>query len=264
MRKYDEDGQGYFTKKDVAGIVCDLQEQFRKNEELHLSNRMLKKLLVAAIIFFFLLVASIFGLSFAVASLTKELSVNVNQIGAALTTTDGTIVSTDSRADVYQSEEVEEGVDCISTEAVEAIKQNVVGGKNVMMQRFGMDGTGFQLASLAAGGAHYDEELDLYCYPIPGSTTGDAYCISPQAHPKCSAQNGNRRLGNGNSGTGCTCWYNGSNKWTCPGGCNQPEPTPTHTPHETFPPLEPTVAPTDEVTQLVNLVAETQAPTGAP
>jgi hypothetical protein len=62
---------------------------------------------------------------------------------------------------VYQSKEVEEGVDCIPGEAVEAIKQNAVGGKNVMVQRFGMDGTGFQLASLATGGAVYNEAFTV-------------------------------------------------------------------------------------------------------
>jgi hypothetical protein len=78
-----------------SSVIC--KEQFRKNEDLHLCNRMLKKLLIVAVVFFVLLVASFFGLSFVVASLlTKELSVSVSQIGAALTPPDGTIMSTDA------------------------------------------------------------------------------------------------------------------------------------------------------------------------
>jgi hypothetical protein len=185
--KYDEDGNGMFSKAEVTAIIADLQEQFRKNEELVLSNTMLKRMLIAAIIFFFLLVGSIFGLSFAVASMTKDTSIN----NGALYTKDGTtVIATDSRADIFQAEAFDFG-SCMSATEVESLKTKVVEGKNVMIQTNHEDGN-TQLGLLSPVGATFNNASGVACFPDPNGSS-NKICIYPDSD-KCQEPETRRRL----------------------------------------------------------------------
>mmetsp|Transcript_3753 Transcript_3753/g.5910 ORF Transcript_3753/g.5910 Transcript_3753/m.5910 type:complete len:307 (+) Transcript_3753:66-986(+) len=189
LLKYDEDGNGVFSKAEVTAIIHDLQEQFRQNEELVLSNKMLKRLLIGAVIFFILLVASIFGLSFAVASLTKDMSVNT-ATGTLYTKDGSAVVATDSRAELYQVESFDFG-GCISLAEAETMRKQVVEGKNVLVEQVADDGSQ-KLSFLSASGATFNATTGVSCFPVPGDSSGTRYCVGPD--PNCESPEARRRM----------------------------------------------------------------------
>ena len=205
---YNEDGDGKFSKNEVIKIVTDLQQQFRENEELVLSNKMLKKLLMVAVIFFLLTVLSIFGLSFAVALLTKETSIDASN-NNALTNKDGSaIVSTNSRMDIFDSSSFED-FDCIAADSAAVIKEHLLGGQNVAMKRNKDDG-GYQIENLQSSGMTYNETSGVVCTPLP-ENPGMAICMYPN-EGSCGKPESRRKLAAGGK-------CNGSNK-NEPGDCN--------------------------------------------
>mmetsp|Transcript_19529 Transcript_19529/g.31412 ORF Transcript_19529/g.31412 Transcript_19529/m.31412 type:complete len:344 (-) Transcript_19529:89-1120(-) len=233
--EYDKNGDGSFSKKDVLCIVADLKKQFHKNESLASSNLLLKRLLFGAIVFFLLLVASIFGLSFAVATLTRETIVDTSS--GTLYNKDGTMaVATDSRAELFQATSFDFG-DCLSMSEVETIKTHVLEGKNVMVER--SSETDHQLEFLSPSGAIYDDETGVACFPMP-EKGGLLYCLHPDG--ACNdPENGHRVLaaggqckGNGNNkncATGTLCDPNSCDISSCgentycepdPNGCSCP------------------------------------------
>jgi len=191
FREYDKDGDGSFSKAEVMSIISDLKKEFQTNQALATSNMLLKRMLFGAVVFFLLLVASIFGLSFAVASLTRETT--VDSASGALYNKDGSmVVATDSRADLYFVESYDFG-DCISNSAVEAIKMQVVEGKNVMVEFNTQDGAGHRLELLSPSGATFDDETGKACFPMPERPS--AYiCMIPEGGA-CNDPENRRRLG---------------------------------------------------------------------
>mmetsp|Transcript_56967 Transcript_56967/g.138789 ORF Transcript_56967/g.138789 Transcript_56967/m.138789 type:complete len:333 (-) Transcript_56967:1450-2448(-) len=212
MLKYDKDGDGSFSKEEVADLIKDLQAQARVNADLAMANKILKRILIGAIVFFFLLVASIFGLSFAVAQLSKDTAVDMSS-GAMYVKgsggndgNTGVIVATNSRADVFHAESYEFG-DCLLVSDFLSIKENVLKGTNVVLQRNSMTGRNITLEQLAATGATMEQDVDsetgdiifddegTICFFLPDKPNNEPYCMTKVGpdHP-CSQNGSTRRL----------------------------------------------------------------------
>jgi hypothetical protein len=205
MLKYDKDGDGSFSKEEVASLIKDLQTQGRANADLAMANKILKRILIGAIIFFLLLVASIFGLTFAVANLTKETTIDTTS-GTLYAKDSEVIVATNSRADVFQAESFDFG-DCILTSDVVNIKENILKGTNVVLQRNPYTGKNVSLEQLTASGAQLEQDVtptgDIIvdrdgkvCFHLPDSLPGQPpYCITKVGpdHP-CNQIGATRRL----------------------------------------------------------------------
>ena len=212
MLKYDKDGDGSFSKEEVAELIKDLQAQNRANADLAMANKILKRILIGAIIFFFLLVASIFGLSFAVAQLSKDTAVDMSS-GALYAKgsgggdgNTGVIVATNSRADVFHAESYDFG-DCLLVSDFVSIKENVLKGTNVVLQRNAMTGRNITLEQLAATGATMEQDVDpetgdiifndegTICFFLPDKPNNEPYCMTKVGpdHP-CSQNGSTRRL----------------------------------------------------------------------
>mmetsp|Transcript_56966 Transcript_56966/g.138783 ORF Transcript_56966/g.138783 Transcript_56966/m.138783 type:complete len:332 (-) Transcript_56966:1452-2447(-) len=212
MLKYDKDGDGSFSKEEVAELIKDLQAQARVNTDLAMANKILKRILIGAIVFFFLLVASIFGLSFAVAQLSKDTAVDMSS-GAMYAKgsggndgNTGVIVATNSRADVFHAESYEFG-DCLLVSDFVSIKENVLKGTNVVLQRNAMTGRNITLEQLAATGATMEQDVDsetgdiifddegTICFFLPDKPNNEPYCMTKVGpdHP-CSQNGSTRRL----------------------------------------------------------------------
>lgn len=191
MTQYDEDGNGTFDKDEVLNIVNDLRSEFQSNERLRESNLLLKRLLIGAVVFFLLMVASIFGLSFAVASLTKETSVDGK--GQLYTADGSTAIATNARADLFVVENILETGGCTTMDAMDAIKEAVLDGHNVVVQG-NLDDGSFQLEQLSSSGAIYNEETGMACFPMP-EKPDKLYCIFPgKVDSRCNTPESRRRL----------------------------------------------------------------------
>ncbi len=202
--EYDKNGDGSFTKNEVMCIISDLKKQFRANEDLTASNRLLKRMLFGAIVFFFLLVGSLFGVSVAVATLTKETTVK----DGSLYIKDGSsVVATDSRAHTYDVDSFEFG-DCLAASTLEAIKIHVQEGKNVILKR--NNGTDHKMELLSPSGATYNDETGVSCFPLPESVD-KVFCFFPDTG-NCNNPSNRRRIlttcnrkGCDRTTTGCQC-----------------------------------------------------------
>eukprot|EP00539_Tryblionella_compressa_P011960 CAMPEP_0178812710 /NCGR_PEP_ID=MMETSP0745-20121128/19977_1 /TAXON_ID=913974 /ORGANISM="Nitzschia punctata, Strain CCMP561" /LENGTH=383 /DNA_ID=CAMNT_0020473533 /DNA_START=42 /DNA_END=1190 /DNA_ORIENTATION=+ len=243
--EYDKNGDGSFSKKDVLCIVADLKKQFHKNESLASSNLLLKRLLFGAIVFFLLLVASIFGLSFA-ADLKKQFHKNESLASSNLllkrllfgaivfflllvasifglsfavaTLTRETIVDTSSGT-LYNKD----GTMAVATDSRAELFQatSFDFGDCLSMSEVEtikthvLEGknvmversseTDHQLEFLSPSGAIYDDETGVACFPMP-EKGGLLYCLHPDG--ACNdPENGHRVLAAGGQ-----CKGNGNNK----------------------------------------------------
>jgi hypothetical protein len=152
--------------------------------------------LIGAVIFFFLLVGALFGVSIAVAILTKETTVS----NGALYTKDGSaVVATDSHAEVFGVDLYDFGA-CISVEHVETIKAHVQDGKNVVLQKNSEDGTNHELEVLSPSGATYNEETGVACFRTPEDSS-KVFCLLPDSGSCNQPENHGRVLArcNGNN-----------------------------------------------------------------
>ena len=212
--EYDKNGEGHFTKNEVLNIITDLKKSSYHNNELTASNKMMKKMLYGAVVFFFLLVGSLFGVSIAVAVLTKETSV---QDGTLYNKDGSAIIATDSRADKYDVDTFDFG-DCLTAGTVETIKSHVEEGKNVIVSRHHVDGTSHELEMLTASGAIYNDQTGVACYPLP-ERPDKLYCVFPHSEV-CAAPENRRRSRHLAAGGNCK---NANNKHCQP---DEPEPDP--------------------------------------
>jgi len=179
LRKYDKSGVGTFSKDEVVSIILDLRETLRKNEILGNSNKLFKRLLFGSIGFIVLLLASMFGLSYAVAALTAN--TEVQNDGTLLAKNTDTAISTDSRAIVHEVTASNEQYCLMSTE-VAAIKDEVLAGKNVVMQ---INDSATSLEQLFASGSKFDENQACFWVPEKGKhdcfnkVTDGQSCVPP-------------------------------------------------------------------------------------
>jgi hypothetical protein len=134
------------------------------------------------------LVGSLFGVSIAVASLTKETSI---QDGTMYSKDGSAVVATDSRADRYEVDTFDFG-DCLSVAYVEAIRSHVEEGRNIIVSRHHVEGASHQLEILSPSGATFNDETGVACYPLP-EKRGKVYCLFPESKV-CSDPENRRRL----------------------------------------------------------------------
>jgi len=119
---------------------------------------MMKRALIGAIVFGTLLLSSLFGLSFAVASLSNVTT--VDEMGTLLSKADLQPIATDSRSMNHAvMAGVEQNSYCILESEVDLIKEEVLSGKNVVLELFEDETEDNLLAEqLSASGAKFDGE----------------------------------------------------------------------------------------------------------
>ena len=178
LKQYDADGNGSFSKDEVVSIILDLREQRRSNEILLLTNRLFKKLLIAASIFCVLLLAGMFGLSFAVAALTANTEVASD---GTLLSNDGSgaYIATDSAASVYEVPKIDD-IHCIPVEEAEILKDQVLTGRNVIVQLDDFDAEGHTFVeTLNPSGADIDKATGGICFQAPELGVNQTLCLIP-------------------------------------------------------------------------------------
>ena len=120
LLKYDEDGNGRFSKDEVVEIICDLKSAKQHNDLLEASAKFYKRLVIGACVFCILLLTGMFGLSYSVAVLTSNTF--VKQDGIMSTPNGEHCIATDSKANTYKKEKNDLGRYCLSNEEAETIK----------------------------------------------------------------------------------------------------------------------------------------------
>ena len=192
LKKYDKDGNGSFSKDEVAAIIMDLREAMRSNQELGSSNKLFKRLLIASCIFCILLLASMFGLSYAVAALTAK--TDVDSTGALTKAGSSEHVSTDSRAEIHVVTRNQDGQVCITNDELVVMYDEVSVGKNVMFESTNRNGT--TVVSLVSGVGAELSESGTMCFNLPD---GKKKCFVPSdcedAVGRMLTEDEHRRLG---------------------------------------------------------------------
>jgi hypothetical protein len=169
--KYDKDGDGSFSKDEVVAIILDLREAIKSNEDLNASSKIFKRLLVAAVVFCVLLLASMAGLSYAVAALTAITEVQSDGTLVSKGTT--TAIATDSRADLYGVNKSEAGY-CLSAQEAFTIRDSVLAGRQVLVEANDEETNTHVVEQLIASGAVIGDEK--FCFSTPESTT--PFCLT--------------------------------------------------------------------------------------
>lgn len=161
LKKYDKDGNGSFSKDEVVAIVLDLREAMQSNELLGASNKMFKRLFLAATTFSLLLLTSIFGLSYAVAALTRNTDVRSDGL---MLTRDGTaVIATDSTAKTYSVGPDANGEYCLPiTEAME-MAGGATEGRNVLMQVGDYEGQEGRTHTFSIGASGFETNENGFC-----------------------------------------------------------------------------------------------------
>lgn len=80
LLKYDEDGNGIFSKEEVSKIVIDLHRTMQQNVKLDNENKLFRKCVWGMLFFSIVLLSSLFALSFAAAKLAQQTMVDSNGV----------------------------------------------------------------------------------------------------------------------------------------------------------------------------------------
>jgi hypothetical protein len=206
LKKYDQNGDGSFSKAEVVAIILDLRETMRANETLGASNKFFKRLLMAAFVFCALLLTSMFGLSYAVAAITAKTQVKSD---GTMMSIDGTsVIATASAASKFDLGRNDDGKYCISPEEMQAITEQVFSGRNVLVEYGEFTENHKLVEQLQANGADIDEVSGAICFEasVDGNRT---MCLLP-THNDCVAvdSHGHRKLMHKNGGwpAAVVCW----------------------------------------------------------
>jgi hypothetical protein len=224
LRKYDKDGDGSFSKDEVVAIILDLRETTKANENLGNYNKLFKRLLVVACAFCVLLLASMFGLSYAVAALTAKTEVDAS--GALVSTGTHNAVAVNSRAEIHSLPMNDNGFHCITWDEVEIMRMEVMQGRNVVLDETNLNGDE-KITRLSGGTVTSD--ADEVCFT---TSTGETQCVI--SWPECEGKgvgrtlsaddrrrlglSEHRRLGPPNGGACASCQIGGNGEptlWAC-------------------------------------------------
>ena len=177
LKQYDKDGNGSFSKDEVVTIILDLREKRRENEALKIANDLFRKVLIALCILCVLLLAGMFGLSFAVAALTANTDVTTD---GTLVANDGSdnMIATDSAANVYEIPKIDD-IHCMPIEEAEVLKDQVLSGRNVIVQLDDFTDGHVIVESLNPSGADVDKATGGICFPAPQLGEGKVLCLRP-------------------------------------------------------------------------------------
>eukprot|EP00339_Tiarina_fusa_P002086 CAMPEP_0117027100 /NCGR_PEP_ID=MMETSP0472-20121206/19848_1 /TAXON_ID=693140 ORGANISM="Tiarina fusus, Strain LIS" /NCGR_SAMPLE_ID=MMETSP0472 /ASSEMBLY_ACC=CAM_ASM_000603 /LENGTH=313 /DNA_ID=CAMNT_0004734267 /DNA_START=74 /DNA_END=1015 /DNA_ORIENTATION=- len=184
LRKYDKDGNGSFSKDEVVAIILDLRETMRANENLGHYNKLFKRLLIAACGFCVLLLAAMFGLSYAVAALTAK--TEVDSTGALVATGSHNAVAVNSRAEIHVIPRTDEGYFCTTWDEIDLMRFEITNGRNVVLDRTGFDGAE-DVTKLSGGAVTVDAEKTCFT-----TASGETQCAV--FWPECEGKGTGRRL----------------------------------------------------------------------
>jgi hypothetical protein len=177
MVKYDKDGDGSFSKDDVVAIILDLREAIKSNKDLGTSNKLFKNLFVAVVVFCLLLLTSMLGISYAVAVLTANTQVQSDGTLLAKGTT--TAIATANSANLYAIKKSEAGY-CLTVEEGLIIRDNILAGRQVLVETNDEESNSHVVEQLIASGAVIDDEAQRYCFHTPESTTRMCLTLSDE------------------------------------------------------------------------------------
>jgi hypothetical protein len=176
LLKYDQDGNGRFSKDEVVSIILDLKETKRTNESLDSSNKLFKRLFIGTVLLCVSLLSGMCGISYAVAVLTANTKVKSD---GTLMSKDGTaFIATDNTANVYHMDK-SDGNYCMTEEEAMAIKSQTLSGKNVLVQFDEFDGNHAIVQQLRASGTDIDAESQTVCFKAPELGPDKYLCMSP-------------------------------------------------------------------------------------
>jgi hypothetical protein len=176
LLKYDEDGNGHFSKDEVVSIIHDLKETKRTNQALNASNKFFKRLFITAAVVSVLLLSLMFGLSYAVAVLTAKTEVKSD--GTLVSKSGTAFIATDSSANFYEMQKTD-GNYCMTQEEAMEIKDQALSGRNVIVQFNEFDGNRAFVEQLTASGADIDDESQTVCFKAPELGADKHFCMRP-------------------------------------------------------------------------------------
>jgi hypothetical protein len=177
LQKYDKDSNGAFSKDEVVQIIVDLRREMQNNITLGEANRILKKAIGAAVVFCLILMSSMFGLAYAVATLTSKLDVDSST--GVMTTPDGAhVVATDSVSHkIVTIRNTASGAQCLDSSELGQVVERVLNGNSVILEMLGtgVNGTDVEIQKLW-GSVHLgDGQL---CFM---GANGQEVCAEPSA-----------------------------------------------------------------------------------
>jgi hypothetical protein len=188
LKDYNKTGTGVFSKEEAVLVIMDLRDELRQEEELRTTNIFYRRLLISAVILSLFLLASMFGLSYAVAALTAKTEVRG---GTLMAKGSETIIATDSRATTFVlGDKIANATYCLTEAEAVAIQEQVFSGRTVIVEFKDVDGTSASpFLQLSASGSDFTDEPGRACYFA--LQTGKKYCLTENA--QCSQ----RRLQSG-------------------------------------------------------------------
>jgi hypothetical protein len=153
----------------VIAIMLDLHETMKANENLGHYNKLFKRLLIVACVFCVLLLASMLGLSYAVAALTAKTEVNAS--GALVATGTHNAVAVNLRAEIHSLPMSDNGFHCITWDEVEIMRMEIMQGRNVVLDETNLNGDK-KITKLGGGSVTVD--ADKVCFI---TSTGETKCV---------------------------------------------------------------------------------------
>jgi hypothetical protein len=194
LLKYDQDGNGRFSKDEVVSIILDLKETKRTNETLDASNKLFKRLFIGAVVLCISLLSGMCGISYAVAVLTANTQVKSD--GTLMSKDGAAFIATDNTANVYEMQKTD-GDYCMTEEEAMAIKNQVLSGRNVIVKFDEFNGNHAFMEQLRASGADIDDESQKVCFKSPGNGEDKYFCMRPSDTGSCIPRDSSgRRLQN--------------------------------------------------------------------
>jgi hypothetical protein len=188
LKTYDQDGDGVFDRNEVVTIIRDLRGVMKSKEQLEASSRFFKRLFMAAVFFCGLALASMVGISYAVAILTANTQVRSDGTLLAKGTT--TSIATDTSATHYGINKSEAGY-CLSSAEASTIRDSVLAGRQVFVETNDEESNTHAVEQLMASGAVLNDEAEEYCFYTP-ETNARRMCLTRSI--ECAQER--RRLGN--------------------------------------------------------------------
>lgn len=181
LLKYDEDGNGIFSKEEVSKIVIDLHRTMQQNVKLDNENKLFRKCVWGMLFFSIVLLSSLFALSFAAAKLAQQTMVDSN--GVMLVNNGGhTVVATDSSASRFELNSTivsdDQSAYCIGEDFADMLKGKVLNGNSVLLQFNGDQSSRSAVEKIEAGGMTLDTTANKLCFSLTNSVTNSSkLCI---------------------------------------------------------------------------------------
>lgn len=189
LLKYDADGNGVFSKDEVAAIIIDLRDAMHHNEELSYYNTLFKRLLIAAVLFAIFLLSGMFCLSYVVAVLTAN--TKVESTGVMMTKDGINTIATDSIATIVDVGNHHNGNFCVPKSQAELMINRVSEGRNVLLKLGDSETGNTTVSHLRPAGMQVHEDGRV-CFWNPENTKYE--CLVPTTDGCTATDSQGRRL----------------------------------------------------------------------